>query len=87
MIFLALAHTCIDFCIKTEQRHYSVIIHYATGDLLDILPMLLKDDDLVDAEHHAGPGDLPGQVGAELCGLGVVQDRAGQGHAHRVPAT
>ena len=61
--------------------------HYATGDLLDILPMLLKDDDLVDAEHHAGPGDLPGQVGAELCGLGVVQDRAGQGHAHRVPAT
>ena len=49
--------------------------------------MLLKDDDLVDAEHHAGPGDLPGQVGAELCGLGVVQDRAGQGHAHRVPAT
>ena len=57
------------------------------GTLLDVIPLLVEDDDLVDAEHHAGPGDLPGQVRAELGGLGVVQDRARQSHADRVTTT
>lgn len=57
------------------------------ANLLDIFPVFVKHDDLVDAEHDTGPGDLPGQVRTKLGGLSVVQDGTRQGHAHRVRPT
>lgn len=55
--------------------------------LLDIFPLFIKHNDLVDTEHDAGAGDLSSQVRPELRGLSVIQDGPGQSHTHCVGAT
>lgn len=60
---------------------------YLYVNLLDIFPLFIKHDDLINTEYNAGSSNLSGQVGPEFSGLSIVQDRTGQGHTHCVSPT